>query len=290
MPDIVDDFDSYFDTLANLKDGDAEPAPVVAPVSVTPPAELVVTTPAEPVVAVPPAELIAGDPPVAPVVPSTPKQPDNTDIVARLVEALEKRPVTPAPTAPAAPQLRPIYTDEEIAELSAFEKEWPDIARAVALYRKGNSIEQKAEIYGEIGQVLGPQIANMQTVQVSHQLSELRRMIPDYDQVRDPVIAWATDAKLHPAYLRTAHNSVIQSGDPAEITDLVGRWRVATGTAAPQATGQGAPPKPAPAALAPAVIQAAAALAPVTSKRTTTASAEPSTFEDAFKAYAELKD
>lgn len=284
---IEDEFDGYFDTLSKIKDGDEPPADFGAPVDPNAPVVAPVADPvADPAAVVDPAA-----PVVEPVV-AAPAPADNTELLSRLADLLDKR----APAAPAAPvapaALAPLYTADEIAALTQFETDWPDVAKAFALMRRGDTVQNNAKLYSELGQVLGPQLANMQTVQVSHQLNELRRMIPDYDKVRDPVIAWAMDDKKQPAYLRTAYESVINNGDPAQITDMVTRWRTETGAPAAPASGQVVPPKTTAQVAAPslAIQAAAAALAPVNSKRTTTVPAEPSTFDDAFKAFADLKD
>jgi hypothetical protein len=63
----------------------------------------------------------------------------------------------------------------------------------------------------------------------AQQLALLRQAIPDYDQVRDPVIRWVnTDTRI-PEDLRNTYKRVVEQGDVSEITDLVNRWREATG-------------------------------------------------------------
>jgi hypothetical protein len=63
----------------------------------------------------------------------------------------------------------------------------------------------------------------------AQQLALLRQAIPDYDRVRDPVIRWVnTDTRI-PEDLRNTYKRVVEQGDVSEITNLVNRWREATG-------------------------------------------------------------
>lgn len=285
-----DDFDAYFDQLSKMKDDANPPTDFGAPIDPNAPVVVPVADPvADPVVDPPAAIVPVADPVVDPVV--VPPA-DNTELLTRLADLLDKRAPAPVFTPAAPPQQQPIYTAEEIAEINAVERDFPDIVRAVGLLMKGHAIENKAALYNELGPIIGQQQTTLQTVAGSHQLNELRRMIPDYDAVRDPVIAWATDEKKQPDYLRTAFASVINTGDARQITDMVNRWRQETGAPAAPTSGHAVPPKSAAGApeLSPAVKQAAAAMAPVTSKRTTTAPSEPVDFDSAFKAFADLKD
>jgi hypothetical protein len=60
-------------------------------------------------------------------------------------------------------------------------------------------------------------------------LALLRQAIPDYDQVRNPVVRWVnTDTRI-PEDLRNSYKRVVEQGDVSEIIDLVNRWREATG-------------------------------------------------------------
>jgi hypothetical protein len=63
----------------------------------------------------------------------------------------------------------------------------------------------------------------------AQQLALLRQAIPDYDQVRNPVVRWVnTDTRI-PEDLRNTYKRVVRQGDVSEITDLFSRWREATG-------------------------------------------------------------
>jgi hypothetical protein len=72
---------------------------------------------------------------------------------------------------------------------------------------------------------------------------------------------------------------VAQQGTPAEVADLVGRYKLATGLQAKAALA-------APTAPAPQVRKAAAALAPVKSARSNVAETAPEDFDSAFAAFA----
>ena len=112
-------------------------------------------------------------------------------------------------------------------------------------------------------------------------LNDLHTSINDYDDVRDKVINWVG---RQPAYLQAAYNHVIKQGTVDEVADLVNRYKLETG----------APTRAAPASrkteteLPTATKQAAAALAPVSSKRSAViAGQDPNDFESAFASFAD---
>ena len=231
----------------------------------------------------------ASDQGVAPAAAAEQSQGQDTALLARLADLLQQR--QPAPQA--QPQVQPqpvkpapLYTEAEVARITQFQKDWPDIFEAFSLLARGNVAQQNAYIFNEIGRVLGPQAQRLDTLQVDHQYTALKTAIPDYDEVRDTVIQWARTDPGIPGYLRTAYNGVIDNGDVGEITDLVNRWRSATGKAAPTVQPRTAAPAAKVNDLSPAAIQAAAALAPVVSKRTTSVPSELTSFDDAFAAFA----
>ena len=296
---MADEFEQFFDQLATLKPGETppdtfgKPAEGVAPVVVPPVETPVVTdtpatdTPEGKVPATgdggvtPPVEPVV-EPVVAPVV--TPPVVQDTDLLSRLADILDKRQpvvqqVQPQPVAPP-----PLYTDDEAGRLAKFREDWPDIFDAFALMARGNAVQNNAFVFQEIAKAVGPQLQNLQTVQTDHHYMALKAAIPDYDQVRDSVVKWAREDRTIPGYLRTAYDGVIQGGDVGEISDLVDRWRQATGTAQPK-TVIAAPAKTE-TGLSQAAKQAAEALAPVSSKRTANVPSEPQDYDTAFAAFA----
>jgi hypothetical protein len=114
--------------------------------------------------------------------------------------------------------------------------------------------------------------------------------VPDYDQVREPVINWV--GSLPPSAFRNYAVSVVQQGAPGDIQQLVDQWRGYSGVAAPAAAAP-APRVPTVQRKAadPAIARAAAAMAPVKSQRTAVVQAEdPNDFDGAFeRAAAEAK-
>ena len=92
------------------------------------------------------------------------------------------------------------------------------------------------------------------------QLAQLQQAVPEYETKREDVIKWVD---TQPSYLKIAYNHVIQNGTVDEVADLIGRYNQATGTAAPKAAAAAQTTE-----LPAATKQAAAALAPVGSKRT----------------------
>ena len=246
----------------------ADPAP--APADPAPaPADPAPAEPAEPAPAEP-AEPAPADP-----------APADEDLIRRLASMLKQSEPAPVDPAPADPEPE-VYTPEERAALTEYEKDWPDVAKAEALRRRGEYRELVNHVFREVAKELGPLAQTLRALSERTHLDDLHSAVEDYDDVRDKVVDWADK---QPAYLRGAYQHVIQHGTPDEIADLVGRYRQATGTPAAPAT----PAQKADTELPSTTKQAVAALAPVSSKRSTVVQADdPNDFESAFAAAAKL--
>ena len=281
MVDEPDEFAKMFEDLAKLGDEEPakltpieEPAPVIvgaeppAPVAEAPVEE---PAPAEGLDLVPPIEEPAPEP--EPVL----QQPSSEDILTRFAQIVREQPAPQPQPQPQAqqPQQAPLFTPDEIKELEAYEKDWPDVAKAEALRRRAEYSQLISYVFQQVSQRLAPLEQQTAGVSTRSHLNDLYTLIPDYDQVRDPVLAWVDQ---QPAYLKNAYMQVAQQGTPAEVADLVGRYKQANGVQAPVAR--------APAAPAPQVRKAAAALAPVQSARSNVAETAPEDFDSAFAAFA----
>lgn len=188
-------------------------------------------------------------------------------------------------------QEQPIYTQQEIAALEAYHKDWPDVAAAEALKRRGEYRALTDFIFSQVAPVFKQMQETIDQLSARAQYGDLKETIPEYtDALVDKVTAWA---EAQPSYLRDAYKSVITSGSPQDVTDLVKRYRAETGDNVTQQTQQQqqtqraqVPAKPK-AELPPGTKQAAAAMAPVSSKRSAVAaSVDPSDFNGAFDQYA----
>ena len=289
------------------------PAPVPAP------------APAPAPTAAPAPEGDAGNPPAGSGEPSAPPSASSTPapapaspapdapssvsleafqaLEARIAELTRTPAAAPAP-APAptpAPAPAPLYTTEEQAVLAKYHTDWSDVAQGESLQRRG---EYQALVKHILDQVQ-PLVSVVQELQgrvpaleTTTQYNELVKAIPDYDDVRDPVIEWVGK---QPDYLKAAYEHVTAHGTPDQIADLVDRFRKETGytapasapvPAAPAAAASGTPaPAPAPAAtpsaaLPPAAAAVVASLKPVKVGRTEpTTAADPNDFDGAWKAF-----
>ncbi len=285
-----DPFLAVFDNLSRLEDSapqtDVDSA-MAAATTEAPAQEPATETPAqEPATETPPAP--EGDTP-----PVTEEQrpaagEDDDALLQRLADLVKKQPAAETPptqpaTQPAAPAEPepPVYTQEEQEFLTTYEKDWPDVARAESLRRRSEYRQLVSFVFNEVAGYLKPHLEQLEVMATQTHLRELESKVSDYDTVRDAVVEWAGQ---QPNYLRAAYQHVIERGTTEEVADLIGRWR--------EATGQGQQPSaPAPKAktteLPPATKQAAAALAPVGSKRTAPAAGiDPSDFSSAFDAAA----
>jgi len=198
----------------------------------------------------------------------------------------------PAP-APAEPP--PTYSQAEQDALAKYREEWPDIANGEALARRAEYQQLVQWVFGQIQPHLDALRQQSGQTFERTQYSSLKELVPDYDDVRDPTLAWIA---TQPAYLKDAYQKVANEGTPQDVADLIGRFRKETGwvkagaapasapaaasTPAPAAQAP-APAAPAPAPVNPAVAAAAAALKPVAGSRSQpAAAADPNDFDGAF--------
>jgi hypothetical protein len=308
MPDLMADFDAAF---AELMKDDAPAAQAPVPPTNTDPTRKPEPEPApapEPRTApepatgaetqgVQPVPRAGEEPPAAPPAPvaQEPKPAQVTDDELLQRFAAMMRQAEPAPASPQsspapaqepapAPAQIPAYSQDEIAFLGGFEKEWPDVARAQMLVLRNFGQTLTQHIFREIANNIGPKLALLEELAEMQQLEHLSRVVPDYDATREQVVKWVD---TQPGYLQQAYKRVIQEGTADEVVDLINRFRQATGTSSP-APGAAAAPSPAVQTTEPppAVKKAAAALAPVSSKRSSAPQGEPVTFDDAFERFA----
>lgn len=291
-----DIFTEAFDKLAET--GEA-PAPVVAaeeapPVEASAPVEGEADAGAEN--AEPVAEGTAGDAPVAddgdgseqteaPAPKEPQKAPPEQDIIDRLAQAVKDR-VQPQPQAPEQPvqnyEPPPVLTQEDYQTLQSFDKDWPDVSKAINLILKEQTHAVVNHIFKEFAQEFRPVAREVMALRQERHVEQLHNRVSDYDDVRDKVVEWAMQ---QPPYLRAAYGNVIQNGTTEEVADLIERYRVANPPPAPAPT----PVAPQPKQLSPQVKKAAAALAPVQSKRSTVVQGnDPNDFEGAFSRFADL--
>jgi hypothetical protein len=284
-----DPFLAAFDRLADLAD-DAPASEVAAATegqdTIAPAQEIPSTAEPETPSAAEPeveAEEPAGQDTVAPA-PEPADEPDEDDDLLRRLSALVKKaPAEPEQPrqAPAPAEEAPIYTAEEQKFLADYEKDWPDVAKAEQLRRRAEYKQLVSFVFQEVAGYLKPVIESVDAVATRTHLADLQARVDDYDNVRDKVIDWVGK---QPKYLQSAYNHVITAGTADEVADLVNRWRAENGAPAAKPDRAAKPEKT---ALPPAAKQAAAALAPVGSKRSApSAGVDPGDFQGAFEMFA----
>lgn len=217
-----------------------------------------------------------------------PEQPQISDdeLLKRFASLVRQPPSQPEPQPQAAPPPAPppLISEDERKFLEAYEKDWPDVAKAEAIRRRADLQSVVGYVFQEIAKEFGPVIQGYRQLAERQQVSDLRSYAPDYDQVRDQVIGWVD---TQPAFMKPALYNVIQNGTFQEVTALMDMWRQSTQAAsAPSAASQAAPaPKPV-TQITDAAKKAAAALAPVSTKRSGATRLTPDNFEDAFAEFA----
>lgn len=215
------------------------------------------------------------------------KAPAEQDIIDRLAQAVKER-VQPVQVPqepqhqPQAYEPQPVLTQDDYKQLEAFEKDWPDVAKAMDLRAKEQAHAIVNHIFKEFAQEFRPVAQTVQQMRAQMHMQELHSKVSDYDDVRDKVVEWANS---QPDYLRGAYQHVIQRGTPEQVQDLINRYRAET---AP-------PPAPAPVAaptkqLSPAVKKAAEKLAPVQSKRSNVVRGDdPNDYDGSFEQWAKAQ-
>jgi hypothetical protein len=178
----------------------------------------------------------------------------------------------------------PIYNQEEQDFLATYDKDYAEIARGEALKRKAEYRDLLSYVFQEVGKFVAPLRETTATLAERTHLADIRSHVTDYsDDLRQQVIDWAAK---QPAYLQAAYNQVIEQGTADEVKDLVARFRGETGQVAAGAAPAAAPPRK-DNELSGEAKQAAAALAPVESKRSgVQAPADPASFDDAWAQFA----
>ena len=289
---ITDNFAEAFERLSELGDNpsasDTKAAMTPRPEAPTEPTE----APAEPVVEATPEQGAANEEPVAettPVAegkeaeetkPAEPAKASDQDIIDRLANAVKDRvqqqpqPQAPQPE-PTAQEPQPVLTPDDYKVIDQFEKDWPDVAKAVALREKAMAHEIINYAFQEFAKEFRPVAQTVRALSEKTHISELHNRVNDYDDIRDKVVDWVGQ---QPRYLQAAYQQVIQHGTVDEVTDLISRYRAATAPA-PQAPAS--PPKP---TLTAETRKAAASLAPVSSKRTAVIKVDdPGDYDSAFE-------
>lgn len=225
--------------------------------------------------------------PTSPPEEEAPKLSDE-DILSRFAELVKGNQPQAAPQPPPQqayqqqqPEQPQYYSPEDIEILKKYEEEWPDVAKAEALRRSAEYKQLVGYVFQEVAKEFSPVVEQLQSLATRTHLTDLQSTVPDYADVREKVIDWAQN---QPPYLRAAYNHVIQHGTVDEVSDLITRFRTETQVATP-APSQ--PRKPRTPDLPPAAKQAAAALAPVSSKRSAVIQGVDSAdFDSAFETFA----
>jgi hypothetical protein len=216
--------------------------------------------------------------------PTGPTGADEADALlkkfARIAKEVKDEPAPTGATGQAEATPEPLWSDDEVAELNTYIKDWPDVAKYEALRRRGEYKQLVGFVFAEVKKLFEPLAETVDQLATRTHHDDLTAEIDDYEDIRDKVIAWAG---TQPTYLQDAFKHVIEHGTPSEIKDLVGRYKAENPSPA-QTAKQPAQQEQ---ELSTAAKKAAASLAPVSSKRAAVApQGTPDDFAGAFDAYA----
>lgn len=206
---------------------------------------------------------IKTEPAKRPVSTSEP-QISGEDVLRQLAGMIQQpQQTTQQPTS----QEQPTFSPAELTKLQGFYKEWPEVGEAVNILARAQAKQIIDHVFSNLAATIGPKLAMIDELATVQQINELEHAVPDYGDIRDKVIKWVGE---QPTYLKGAYQRVIDDGTADEVVDLINRYKKETGV---QTNGTAAPilttSKPVLKATEPSaqVKQAAAALAPVGSKR-----------------------
>lgn len=224
----------------------------------------------------------------APTPPASTITDREADMLEKFAKAMKPEPTRPQPQpqeqVQQEPRAAPLFSGDEAKFLTEFTTEWPDVARALDIRQRVLSNQIVAHIFTEVAKSLGPRLQMLEGLVDNQHANDLHTIIPDYDDVRDKVLAWVG---VQPSYLKAAYERVTTEGTVDEVKDLIDRYRRDTGVAEKPNTSV-APAKTV-TELSGTAKKAAAALAPVGSKRTAAVSATaPEDFDGAFAQFANL--
>jgi len=212
------------------------------------------------------------------------KEDESDDVIRRLAELVKDKPKEESKDKtedkPAEQQDEPLYTEEEQALLNQYQEDWPEVAKAEQLMRRGEYRQIVGYIFNEIAKEIRPMMEQLQAVTQHTHLSQIQERVTDYDDVRDKVVDWV---ETQPEYLQDAYKRVIDNGTVEEVADLIDRYKRETGQNA-----EPAPPQQQDTELPKTTKKAAASLAPVRSKRSAIPKSEdPQDFDAAFERFAD---
>jgi len=218
--------------------------------------------------------------------PAPQKEPQKAgadqDIIDRLAQAVKDRVQSPVPEQqPQQPETyepQPVLTQEDYKSLEAFEKDWPDVAKAMELRAKEQANAIVNHVFKEFADEARPYFKAVAEMRQQLHAQQLQQKVEDYPVVREQVMEWA---KKQTPVRRAVYDQIINRGTPDEVAELVSIYKADTAPPpAPVAPVAPAAPKQ----LSPAVKKAAAALAPVASKRSNVVHGDdPMDFDGAFK-------
>lgn len=296
--------DEFADAFASLQA--PEPAPAAVADAPAPVAEAPAAAPTEPAATAPATAVPPTEPAAVPTEPAAAAPAPAVSVADELAAlraenaALKAAPApaaaaapTPTPAPAPAPAPTPVYTTEEQAQIDAYQKEWPDIHAGEALIRKQEYRHLVEFVFSEFNKAVIPLQQFVEKQGPRTQYDDIVKLVPDYDDVRDKTLAWID---TQPEYLKAAYKRVTSEGTPADVADLIDRFKKETGhaqAAAPAVPATAAAPAPAPAAPA-ALPAASAAVVPglrvvQSSRSDQSAPIDKNNFDDAFAEFAKAK-
>jgi hypothetical protein len=283
---VVDEFDLAFNEIVKADE---------IPEGTTPAAETPSTATTPPVVTPPVTAEAAPPVETAPVVEPPPVPAEPTELekaqarireleaaAAKLPAAAEPPPAEPPPVEP--PRVE-FYTPnaDELAVMTAFQKDWPDIAKAVELNNRVSMENLARHIFHEIKRTYDPVLIEVtqraEALESELALGTLRQEHSDYDDVHGKVEAWVDTL---PTFAKMGAQQVMKEGTPQQVSELIAEYKKTHPVAATPATTVAAPAKVT--ELSAAAKKAAMTLSVVDSKRTAaTTAADPNDFDGAWQ-------
>lgn len=292
-------FDTGFDDEINeapVTQSEPTPAPVEpAPAEPTAPAEPAPTEPAAPAEPAP-AEPTAPTEPAAPAEPTPPVAPEkplraeiDPDVLAKAIAAAQaQREPAPAPAPTTAPpreaaKAEDFLQPEDLTAIDQFKKEWPSEYAAISRMYQAQLQAAMANIRYDLERkyesALAPVVQTMHKSEERAHYDAITRAHPTWQQDVPAVLEWVGK---QPAVTRGAYARVLQSGNAAEVVEVLNLYKAAVTQSAAPATPASKATTPKAAPVSPA---AAAALSgvPQAKRPALPAAADAGDFDAAFE-------
>jgi hypothetical protein len=177
--------------------------------------------------------------------PESKEKPEPEPKEEKVKEPAQEEPTARAPVKEAAHTDEPakesvqaepteFFSADEKAALVEFEKEWPDIAKAVNLRMAEAARTIVQHVFDEVQKYVAPALQYTEVASETDHAAALLEAHPDYSEVYPKVVEWIDS---QPAYLQKTYKQIQTNGTADDVIDMIARAKKELGIAT-----EGTPP------------------------------------------------